>query len=222
MITPHAKKIWATSALALLALTGCAPTSQENTGSSPSESSTSAPAPSAETTTASATPAEEATAEATQEAVESPAAQGKKVLFTGVTLKGNDISFEILPDEAQTTLNRGTQSLGLVGAWGRLCSSMATLEQLEETGVLTASPVNSDSYVWRSLKYALAEGGRVSAAELDSAIATIGEGARAQIDGKNCIAVNTDMKWALDYDYEFVTVGQYVGTKELLATVEAR
>lgn len=143
-----------------------------------------------------------------------------KTFFSGTTLKGNDISFEILDDDSQTLLNDNGQSLGLVGAWGRLCSSAATMGQLEETGVLTQSPVNEDSYVWRSMKYAVSEGGRVPASELDSAVEALSAGSRVQIDGKNCIAVNTDMKWALDYDYDFVTVGQYVGSKELLNSVE--
>lgn len=143
-----------------------------------------------------------------------------KTFFSGTTLKGNDISFEILDDATQTDLNGKTQEFGLVGAWGRLCSAGAVIAQLEETGVLTQSPVNEDSYVWRSVKYAVAEGGRVSDSEIGVISEAFGAGASGQVDGKNCILVNTDMKWALDYDYDFVTVGQYVGSKELLNTVE--
>ncbi|WP_237693160.1 hypothetical protein [Rothia nasimurium] len=185
------------------------------------EPSASAP-PSEEPTTEAPTeePAPEASEQPEAEATSEPASAAKKTSFSGTTLKGNDISFEILDDDSQTLLNDNGQSLGLVGAWGRLCSSAATMEQLEETGVLTQSPVNEDSYVWRSMKYAVSEGGHVPASELDSAVEALSAGSRVQIDGKNCIAVNTDMKWALDYDYDFVTVGQYVGSKELLNTVE--
>ncbi|WP_237220431.1 hypothetical protein [Rothia nasimurium] len=184
---------------------------------------TSAPAsPSEEPTTEAPTeePSPEASEQPEAEATSEPASAAKKISFSGTTLKGNDISFEILDDATQTDLNVKTQEFGLVGAWGRLCSAGAVIAQLEETGVLTQSPVNEDSYVWRSVKYAVAEGGRVSESEIGFISEAFSAGASGQVDGKNCILVNTDMKWALDYEYDFVTVGQYVGSKELLNTVE--
>ena len=207
------KKALALLGISALLLTGCG--TSITSDNAPSESAATASTPATEEPTPVAT-SEQPEAEATSE----PASAAKKTSFSGTTLKGNDISFEILDADSQTLLNSNGQSLGLVGAWGRLCSSAATMEQLEETGVLTQSPVNADSYVWRSMKYAVAEGGRVPASELDSAVEALSAGSRVQIDGKNCIAVNTDMKWALDYDYDFVTVGQYIGSKELLNTVE--
>lgn len=176
--------------------------------------------PAASTTTTETTAPTPTSEQPTTPTPETTTETAKKTSYAGTTLKGNDISFEILDSETQTDLNVKTQSYGLVGAWGRLCSAGALIVQLEETGVLTQSPVTSDSYVWRSLKYALAEGGRVSDAEYQALVAAFSEGASGQVDGKNCILVNTDMKWVLDHDYEFVTVGQYVGSKELLNTVD--
>lgn len=207
------KKALALLGISALLLTGCGTSTTSD--NAPSESAATASTPATEEPTPVATSEQPAT-----EATSEPASAAKKTSFSGTTLKGNDISFEILDDTTQTDLNTKTQEFGLVGAWGRLCSAGAVIAQLEETGVLTQSPVNEDSYVWRSVKYAVAEGGRVSDSEIGFISEAFSAGASGQVNGKNCILVNTDMKWALDYDYDFVTVGQYVGSKELLNTVE--
>lgn len=203
------------AAATLLLLTGCSTatttTAPQNTASAPASSEAAPVVSEPSDTKASAT---------NEPSPDVSTSSSGKTFFAGTTLKGNDISFEILDDETQTFLNENTQSAGLVGAWGRLCSATALPEQLEETGVLTVSPVNGDSFVWRSMKYAVVEGGRYSADEAPGIAAAFSDAGQSDVAGMNCTAVNTDLKFALDYDYDSVTVGQYVGSMELLNAVE--
>lgn len=114
------------AATALTLLTACgsqqttpAPQSPTQTTISTTSTPTPEPSPTISTTTATATTP---TAQS--------AAPADKTNFSGTTALGENVTFEILPTEAQDFLNSAVSGTGLKGSWGALCSPEATANQL--------------------------------------------------------------------------------------------
>lgn len=130
----------------------------------------------------------------------------------GTTLKGNDIRFYIYSPNYQKELNDKMPEQ-LKGSWGALCSVAAAESQLNETGALTGG-----GHVWRSLNYAQAEAGVPG---LDSEADYKAYEAVSLLEGgsEKCVLVQAvDLGAAVKTDT--ATIGQYVGTSELVNTVE--
>lgn len=132
----------------------------------------------------------------------------------GTTLKGNDIRFGIYNPNYQKELNAEMPE-ALNGAWGALCSVAATEEQLNETGALTEG-----GHVWRSMNYALPE---ASVPGLGSEADYKAYEAEARVEGgdEKCVLVHS-VDPAAATKTTTATVGQYVGTAELLNAVEVQ
>lgn len=141
---------------------------------------------------------------------------GKKNLYAGTTTKGNDINFTILPDQTQKEQNVANQQTGAVGAWGKLCSTTATADQLKETGVATTNQFN-ETFVWRSLKYAAGETNPNLKAE---DVKVLDKAKASEEPDQHCEIVMAGTKNVLDYNYDTVTVGRYMGTTQLADPTE--
>lgn len=132
----------------------------------------------------------------------------------GTTLKGNDIRFRIYSPNYQKEMNTEMPQ-ALNGAWGALCSVMATEDQLKETGALTQG-----SHVWRSMNYAQPEAG----------VPGLGSEASYKVYEAESLVEGGDEKCVLVHSVDpaaatatsVATIGQYVGGSELLNTVEVR
>lgn len=138
--------------------------------------------------------------------------------FSGTTLKGNPLQFSFFNSTQQDYLNNLIANKKKM-SWGVLCSPTATADQLQETGVSVNDP-DGDKSVLRSMKYATQE------------ISSISPGAQAAIanmletvdfpntQGMNCAGVVSEDGEVSKRSYREVTAGQYVGTVDLLDTVE--
>lgn len=214
------KKSLALTALALIALTGC---SSNEPAPEKTVTVTATPEPDSTTATSSA-PTQ--TTEPTQEPTETPVAavpETNKTVFTGTTLKGNDILFYILPATNQEKINESVKGTGLTGSWGALCSEGALKEQLMETGVITTEDNgNGHPHVWRSLNYATPESGNFS----EDVSAEIGqylnEAAFSQSGDMKCVAMQTELRSAGQQGYPTATIGHYLGNGTLENTIEAQ
>ncbi|MFW0120327.1 hypothetical protein ACN08Y_10480 [Rothia sp. P5764] len=139
--------------------------------------------------------------------------------FTGTTLKGNDIGFAILDPAEQISLNEQMKGVSFEGSWGVLCSQMAVVDQLKETGVETTNKATGDTYAWRSIKYAGPE--RLGAGEDMQAINGVLDAASAQSmeTGHNCALVMSDDPVAM-MGADTATVGRYMGGGQIIDRAE--
>lgn len=198
-------------AIAALALTGCtAEPTPENSTSSPATSTSASATPSPETTTP-----QESTSSETPTSTQKVSTAEE---FAGTTLKGNTLQFSFFTSTQQDYLNNLIANKKKM-SWGVLCSPTATADQLQETGVSVNDP-DGDKSVLRSMKYATQE------------ISSISPGAQAAIanmletvdfpntQGMNCAGVVSEDGEVSERSYREVTAGQYVGTVDLVDTVE--
>lgn len=209
------KKPLAYISLSALLLTGCG-SANNDAGSEPATTITESATSSEPAPTPSATSPEPS--EATTQAATIPSSKLRRT-FTGTTLKGNDIGFAILDPAEQITLNEQMKGVGFEGSWGVLCSQMAVVEQLKETGVETTNTTNGDTYTWRSIKYAGPE--RLGAGEDMQIINELLDAASAQSmeTGHNCALVMSDDPVAM-MGADTATVGRYMGSGQIIDRAE--
>lgn len=214
------KKSLACLSLSALLLTGCVSVNNsagDATGATTTEPSTSS-------TTAVATPSatspepSEATTQTTSPDTTATSSKLRQA-FTGTTLKGNDIGFAILDPAEQISLNEQMKGIGFEGSWGVLCSQMAVVDQLKETGVETTNNTNGDTYTWRSIKYAAPE--KLGAGEDTQLINEILDAASAQTmqTGHNCAMMISDDPVAM-MGADTATVGRYMGGGQIIDRAE--
>ena len=204
--------IAATTLISLLALTGCG----ANNASDSSGQNATATATEATTDTPSELAQEVDQDNSAPEAAESAEHNEPLASLAGFTLKGNDIRFDILSPAHQQTLNE-TMPSSINGAWGVLCSTSALETQLDETGASTTS-ASGVQHTWRSLKYALPETGTAALSGEASDKAYEAASLHVSGAGNKCVLVHTP-DTAAATKTETATIGQYVGTTELLSTV---
>lgn len=220
------KKTLPLLALALVSLTGCvninnaAP--EESASSSPSASPSSADTSSTTAAPASSSKAPESPSSSPSEtpvhAVPEKTQNASKTSFSGTTAKGNDISFFMLPAFDQDTMNGMMRSTGLSGSWASLCSSAATQKQLTETAVNTVSSSGS-VHTWMSFKYAAPYLDVMTESQSQLLEQKLVDGP-AEGTNLTCIPVITQQVSASLQGYPSATVGQYVGSQNLVNTVE--
>ena len=208
------KKALTIGSLALLALTGCSSATEKPSGSptaSVSESPTQA--------TTQTTPIANATTP-----TETPVAaipEATKKIFSGTTLKGNDIMFQILSQDDQQQLNQSVKGSGLTGSWGILCSEKALIEQLQETGVITTeSGGQGHAHIWRPVKYATAESSNYSPEIIDQVSEMLSDASTSQAGNLKCVGMQTVLKSAAQQGFSSATVGRYMGNGQVIDTVE--
>lgn len=160
------------------------------------------------------TPAETDKATGAPEASESVGSNEALADLSGTTLKGNDIRFRIASPNYQKDVN-AVMPEELQGSWGVLCSIAATEDQLSETGAATAG-----GHVWRSLKYAVPEVG-LAGLNGEADYKTYEMESLAEGGDEKCVAVHAVSEDAAAKT-DTATVGQYVGTPDLLNTVEVK
>lgn len=202
------KKTLALTALALLSLTGC---TQEQQSAEPKPTETTTQSHSERATES---PSGAVSSQSSEPVVSPTLARGEE--FEGVTLKGNDLYFAFLNGSQQEYMNN---LAGSDFSWGVLCSTSASVEQLNETGVSVVDP-DGDNSVLRSVQKASVETVAVDSGVEAGFSALIGAASYPDTSGKTCVGVVSDDGLVAGRSYEKVSEGQYVGSVDLVDVAE--
>lgn len=198
---------------ALLFVSGCASDGQATPSPSPTSAvasdtkppyihrSTETEAPSEEPTpsptTTTAKPAPKPTTEAPT-----------KTSFTGVTPLGEQVTFEILPADAQDYLNNAVSGTGLKGSWAAQCSTEMTANQIGGDAVETTEANGGHTHRWLNVRTAASQ---IAPTELDrTETENIDAYAAGHAQGKGvCIAMHTPLTSAARQGYDKAEIGLY-------------